>query len=82
MEEEEEDEEGEAGWLVRWWVCSSGLPGMVRGLSHLSEQGSGPEPTAQLPQSPLSERITLPENLLALLMYSIKNLTVWLRGPD
>lgn len=25
----------EAGWLVRWQVCSSGLPGMVRG-SHPS----------------------------------------------
>jgi len=24
---------GEAAWLVRWRVCSTGLPGMVRGSS-------------------------------------------------
>lgn len=24
---------GEAGWLVRWRVCSSGLPGVVRDSS-------------------------------------------------
>lgn len=28
-----EERRGEAGWLVRWQVCSSGLPGMVRGSS-------------------------------------------------
>lgn len=41
------------GCLVRLQICLSALPGMVRGLFHLSEEGDGPEPTDHLSQSPL-----------------------------
>lgn len=69
----EEEKRGEAGWLVRWQVCSSGLPGMVRGSFHLSKQSSSPEPGGRLPQSPLGNRITLIKNLLSLLKFHRSN---------
>lgn len=77
MKEKEEKEEGgrgrkgreEAGWLVRWQVCLSGLPWHGEGLLHLSEHSSGPEHRDRLPQTPLGYRITLLKGLLSLLKY-------------
>lgn len=40
-----EEGDTDTGCFVRWQVCSSAVPGMVRGLFHLSEQSNGPEPT-------------------------------------
>lgn len=42
-----EEGDTDTGCFVRWQVCSSAVPGMVRGLFHLSEQSNGPEPTGR-----------------------------------